>query len=103
MAEKKTPPLAATLRPDARTLRSDRVAGSFAVSAADEDGEFDFYYVCPCGCGAVGLLIVAANRKPDFSPSWNWNGLVDKPTLTPSVNHVGHWHGWLRDGIWHSV
>ncbi|WP_425909333.1 DUF6527 family protein [Nitrobacter sp. TKz-YC02] len=38
--------------------------------------------------------------KPADGPSWQWNGSLDKPTLTPSMHHVGHWHGWRTDGIW---
>lgn len=29
---------------------------------------------------------------------WSWNGDYDKPTLTPSLNIIGQWHGWLREG-----
>jgi hypothetical protein len=30
--------------------------------------------------------------------SWTWDGNEDAPTLTPSVHHVGAWHGWIRAG-----
>lgn len=30
---------------------------------------------------------------------WGWDGNEDKPTLTPSVHSIGHWHGWVRDGV----
>ena len=30
--------------------------------------------------------------------SWQWNGDREKPTLEPSVNCVGCWHGWIRNG-----
>ncbi|MFG1340944.1 DUF6527 family protein [Xanthobacter autotrophicus] len=55
-------------------------------------------YACPCGCRTVGRL----RFRPDVSgnPSWEWDGNRDAPTLNPSVNHVGHWHGWLRNGEW---
>jgi len=29
---------------------------------------------------------------------WGWDGNEDKPTLTPSIYHVGVWHGYLRAG-----
>lgn len=29
---------------------------------------------------------------------WNWNKDDTKPTLTPSVHTIGHWHGWVRNG-----
>jgi hypothetical protein len=30
--------------------------------------------------------------------SWQWDKNEDKPTLMPSVNAVGAWHGWVRAG-----
>lgn len=54
--------------------------------------------ICPCGCGNTGGLKI----RPAPSPSWDWDGNLDAPTLSPSVHHVGHWHGWLRNGIWES-
>ena len=29
---------------------------------------------------------------------WQFNGDLDKPTLTPSLHWVNMWHGWLRAG-----
>lgn len=63
------------------------------------DGEH-FHYRCPCGCGNVGVLIAAIGTKPTKGPSWNYNGDIAKPSLKPSINHVGHWHGWLLEGFW---
>jgi len=79
-------------------------------------GSFQFYlrgqagqeiggllYVCPCGCGQVGAL----HFKPDPSPSWDFDGNLDEPTLHPSVHHLinkeTHYHGWLIKGIWKSA
>lgn len=77
---------------------------------AEEDGSFTLgvetptgralYYTCPCGCGCNGRLWIGENFKPVDAPSWNWNGSTDAATLTPSVNHVDHWHGWLTCGEW---
>jgi hypothetical protein len=85
---------------DFKAFRDQRLAGSFHVENPDEDGEQFFWYCCPCGCGTVGPLLVGNGFKPEAGPSWNWNGWVTAPTLMPSVNHVGHWHGWLRGGEW---
>jgi hypothetical protein len=76
------------------------VPGSFSVCEPDAGGVRDFWYRCPCGCSAQGVLRVGQGFKPAEGPSWNWNGSTAAPTLNPSVNHVGHWHGWLRDGRW---
>lgn len=40
-------------------------------------------YKCPA-CGWHGIP-VKVNVKEDNS--WQWNGNLDKPTITPSVNH----------------
>ena len=81
-------------------------------------GAFEFFYKdgkavgmiykCPCGCGCEGAL----NFRPHASPSWEWDGNEDKPTLSPSVHHQftitttgekkTHWHGWLKQGVWTS-
>lgn len=29
---------------------------------------------------------------------WRWNGSKESPTLEPSLNLVGYWHGYLRNG-----
>lgn len=67
------------------------------------DGE-RFKYVCPCGCKSIGNLRAGLSEKPDSSiaqePTWLFNGDYANPTLHPSINHVGHWHGWLRNGWW---
>ena len=99
MAEVKTQPVVATY---VRDLDIWDLA-----TLKEKPGAFDFYtangreragmiYICPCGCGATGALAF----RPTPSPSWEWNGSLDKPSLTPSVHHVGHWHGWLRNGVW---
>jgi len=91
----------ATYIPNKDTFRRERIAGSFYVSDPDEDGEQSFWYTCPCGCGNQAPLTVGKQFKPNWSPTWEWNGSFDTPTLKPSVNHVNHWHGWLTDGVWH--
>jgi hypothetical protein len=81
------------------------------IDEANTPGAFEFFegtkgdgvihglvYLCPCGCGHTGVLDF---RLPSASrPSWEWDGNLEAPTLTPSVNHVGHWHGYLRNGVW---
>lgn len=31
--------------------------------------------------------------------SWGWDGNESKPTLSPSIHCIGHWHGWVRNGM----
>lgn len=96
MSEIKTPPVQAQRFED--------------IWEIDHPGAFEFYregdrypagmiYACPCGCGTRGSLAF----RPHPSPSWEWDGNLDAPTLSPSVHHVGHWHGYLRNGVWESV
>lgn len=81
-------------------FHESNVPGAFYVEAPDDDRDQNFWYRCPCGCAVIGLLTVGAGFKPEDGPSWNWNGSTTRPTLSPSVHHVGHWHGWLQDGEW---
>lgn len=53
----------------------------------------------------VGLRIACPGCKsvcatPFQGPvAWQWDGNEEKPTITPSINHVGCWHGWLKEGV----
>ena len=102
MSEVKTQPVKAVHVPDKREFLDGRVPGSFRTGEPDSDGEQSFWYCCPCGCGVVAPLTVGNKFKPDDGPSWSWNGSHAAPTLSPSVHHRGHWHGWLRNGVWES-
>jgi hypothetical protein len=31
-------------------------------------------------------------------PVWQWDGNREAPTLSPSINVIGRWHGFLRAG-----
>lgn len=73
--------------------------GMFEYQFGKGDFPIAMAFVCPCGCGHVGHLAF----EPDPSPSWQWDGNLEKPTLSPSVWQPGHWHGWLRAGVWESV
>ena len=99
MSEIKTLPVAA-LCVDKNKFHDERIAGSFYVTDPDSDKEQSFWYCCPCGCKQIGPLTIGNGFKPDFSPSWKWNGSLDKPNLEPSVHHLNHWHGYLTDGVW---
>lgn len=73
----------------------------FASAGRDIGG---MIYNCPCGCGRQGSL--RFRPRVNDGPSWEWDGNVDAPTLSPSVHDmpqgVTHWHGWLRGGVWES-
>ena len=41
----------------------------------------------------VRIPLSGTTEKP-----WNWNGNREFPTITPSINVVGRWHGFLTNG-----
>ena len=102
MPEVKTTPVHAKRVEDIDA--DDAPPGSFEYhSGTKGDGRVcGMIYICPCGCGHQGLLEFRRDDRPEFHPSWEWNGNHDAPTLTPSVHHIGHWHGWLKSGVWES-
>lgn len=102
MPETKTQPLVARHIPDRQEFGAQRDAGTFRITDPDEEREQFFWYHCPCGCGLRASILVGNGFKPADSPSWNWNGSREKPTLQPSIHHRDHWHGWLTDGVWRS-
>lgn len=97
MSERRTEPVKATHIEDWDEFLKGEVPGAVHLRGDR------LWYTCPCGCTANGSLRVGNGFKPPESPSWAWNGSLDKPELTPSVHHVGHWHGWLQGGICRSV
>lgn len=96
MAEVKTSPIRAVLVEDIDAEGAP--PGAFEYFRSRERDRAGIFYVCPCGCKSWGVL----NFRPAVSPSWEWDGNVEAPTLSPSVHHVGHWHGYLRAGVWES-
>ena len=76
-------------------------AGAFTYYVDQGGRTAGMIYVCPCGCGQHGSLAFRPRQFP--GASWEWDGNRERPTLTPSVHRVGHWHGWLRDGAWHQA
>jgi hypothetical protein len=70
--------------------------GAFEFMTAPH-GQRRFVFVCPGRCKA--LTFIAIRPVVDGSPqSWEWDGNAEAPTLSPSIHHVGCWHGWLRHG-----
>ena len=73
-------------------------------------GAFEFYtyrdrhpagmiYCCPCGCGRTGALAFRPTDE-EGRASWEWDGNWEQPTLSPSILHKDHWHGFLTAGVW---
>jgi hypothetical protein len=68
-------------------------------------------FVCP-GCSAggprgfIGLHMLPVNTTSLDRPSWEWDGNLDKPTLSPSILTRGGiggkkaiYHSFLKEGI----
>jgi len=60
-------------------------------------------FVCP-GCaldGHSGLHILPVNTNGTKSPSWEWDGNLDEPTLSPSIltHSLGVCHSYLKAGV----
>ena len=45
---------------------------------------------------AIARLPVTTEAASDGV--WHWDGDEERPTLSPSVHTLGHWHGWVRNG-----
>lgn len=79
--------------------RHDLPAGS-AQWARSQAGELaSLIYTCPCGCAEVRS--VAVTQVPG-GYGWQWNGNLELPTLSPSLQHISRcrWHDWLQQGEW---
>ncbi len=66
--------------------------------AAKEPGDYFFngnYIGIILPDGTFNSLPVSGIHTKD---SWQWNQNKEKPTLTPSIHCIGHWHGYLTDG-----
>lgn len=71
--------------------------GSFYI-AKQEGHQAWFWFVLP-GSGAGGCIRLHPLTDENIGEhSWQWDGNEDKPTLTPSVNCVGIWHGFFTAG-----
>jgi hypothetical protein len=95
MSEVKTLPVKGKLVADID--QDDAQPGDFELSGEPPRG---LWYRCPCGCRSQGFL--AIRPAEPAHPSWAWDGNREAPTLEPSIHHVGHWHGYLRAGVWES-
>jgi hypothetical protein len=72
-----------------------------------EPGEFFFsrqlgqmYFNCALPSGAACRIPIRPliDPKVNGGHSWEWNGNIESPTLSPSIHLVGHWHGYVTAG-----
>lgn len=97
-------------------VKANRVAGTEDdISLLAQPGDFRWtgfeggelpgrmMFRCPCGCDIIAGITV----KPVCKTGWEWDGNLDKPTVTPSIaisvdDSGNHWHGYLTDGVFRS-
>lgn len=67
----------------------------FVKMTGDPSGKESYLFHCP-GCGYAHFVQV----NPAFIPSWQWNGSVDSPTVSPSLLVRGQFtcHSFIKDG-----
>lgn len=75
-------------------------AGAFEVETL-ASGQRLFWFKCPGACKSI-VPIALRPVVNGAQQSWEWDGNDQAPTLTPSINHVGCWHGWLTGGEFRS-
>jgi hypothetical protein len=84
-------------------VRNAVQAGEFEISKDESTGQRWFWFKCPGPCRSVSAIALRPVVVPGSRPSWEFDGNEDAPTLTPSINHVGCWHGWLRSRVFSSA
>lgn len=63
-------------------------------------GQRQLWVKCPGPCGQLKALNLRPVVDPaEAHPSWDLSGAEESPTLHPSYDHGGCWHGWLRNGV----
>jgi len=79
----------------------------FPQGAGEKPGDFCWGDLNEHGVRYLYIVLPGYNRpdairtKRDVSDGprcWVWDGNEDKPTLSPSLHWVGHWHGYLKNG-----
>lgn len=81
--------------------------GEWAIHRTDETGNVQIRFGCPLRHGqSCGVNIKPHSSDAKGVPSWTWDGDVESPTLTPSINCINDvpnsygcgWHGFLTKG-----
>jgi hypothetical protein len=62
-----------------------------------------FAYRCRGQPGAWCSVNLRGRGHDVDQRSWAWDGNFDKPTLTPSINCAGCWHGFIEGGVFNNT
>lgn len=75
----------------------DLKVGEFFFST-DPEGQRFFTCMLPGETTCIIPLRPIVTAGLNGGHYWEWDGNEERPTLTPSINAVGSWHGWVRAG-----
>jgi hypothetical protein len=83
------------LRDSFDELESDGEIGDWCFT----DNDMSIWLRYPDGSERGEMLhLYITKEHSDSVRIWKWNGDRVAPTLAPSINVIGHWHGWLDSG-----
>jgi hypothetical protein len=80
------------------SVTEDRRPGTYKFFADDDGSVAGMNFRCPCPCARLTPIYFTGHAEAN-DPSWDWDGNREAPTLWPSLHAVGHWHGWLKQGV----
>lgn len=93
----------------------------FTVGKVERVGDFYYDIICDAdGNSTTKHIWIATPLSADLSDfvvnrwairphtlqngaSWEWDGDIYAPTLSPSLHHVGVWHGRVEKGVLREV
>lgn len=78
--------------------RSDLGHGEFCYSRMD-NGTIKWLHFWPQDSSVPISAAIRPHQVNGQGASWEMSGTEDRPTLRPSVDARGVWHGWLTDGV----
>ena len=103
------------VRDDRDVWPDDEPVGSFDIEMRGIQGypgsTAHIQFVCPNGhrCSVLLGPQCVTRPTPDALCIWAWDGNIDRPTLTPSINCIAEkdgkptggcgWHGFITNGI----
>lgn len=71
--------------------------GDFCIYPEEStDGQYYIRLWLPGNTWPFTLPIYQKNAPPYLA--WGWNGDREQPSLTPSIDALGSWHGYLSAG-----
>lgn len=83
-------------KPDAKGW-SDIERGEFGYRRR-EDGSVKWLFFWP-RTSTAPLMAAVLPQRNGLGAGWTLTGTEERPTLQPSVNAEGIWHGFLTDGV----